>query len=86
MSGMVIEFHDVHFNLSTILEFIREIDLDLCHIHANNWGGVDINNVPKVLELTFARDPIKIDGRFTNPHILDQKNNPIKEEIIIQFE
>ena len=86
MSGIVIEFHDVHVNLSTILKFITEVDLDLCHIHANNWGGVDSNNVPKVLELTFARSPIKIDGRLTIPHVLDQKNNPKKEETIIQFE
>lgn len=86
ISGLVIEFHDVHVNLSAILKFIREIDLDLCHTHANNWGGVDSNNVPKVLELTFARNPIKIDGRPNIPHILDQKNNPKKEEIIIQFE
>jgi hypothetical protein len=86
MSGIVIEFHDVHVNLSIILKFIREIDLDLCHIHANNWGGVDGNNVPKVLELTFARNPIKIDGKLTIPHVLDQINNPKKEEIIIQFE
>jgi hypothetical protein len=86
MSGIVIEFHDVHVNLSTILKFITEVDLDLCHIHANNYGGVDSNNVPKVLELTFARSPVKIDGRLTIPHILDQKNNPKKEETIIQFE
>jgi hypothetical protein len=86
MSGIVIEFHDVHVNLSTILKFITEVDLDLCHIHANNYGGVDSNNVPKVLELTFARSPIKIDGRLTIPHVLDQKNNPKKEETIIQFE
>jgi hypothetical protein len=38
------------------------------------------------LELTFARNPIKIDGKLTIPHVLDQKNNPKKEEIIIQFE
>jgi hypothetical protein len=86
MSGIVIEFHDVHINLSTILKFIREIDLDLCHIHANNWGGVDSHNVPKVLEITFARNPTKIDDRPIIPHILDQKNHPKKEEIIIQFE
>ena len=86
ISGIVIEFHDVHLNISNILKFIREIDLDLCHIHANNWGGVDSNNVPKVLELTFARDPIKIDNKAAIPHILDQRNNPRKDEMIIQFE
>jgi len=86
ISGIVIEFHDVHINLDIILRFIKEIDLDLCHIHANNWGGVDGNNVPKVLELTFARNPTKIDGRPAIPHILDQKNHPKKDEIIIQFE
>jgi hypothetical protein len=85
ISGLVIEFHDVPVYLDVILKFIKEIDLDLCHIHANNWGGVDSNNVPKVLELTFARDPIKIDSKVTIPHILDQRNNPRKEEIIIQF-
>lgn len=86
ISGLVIEFHDVPVNLNIILKFIKDIDLDLCHIHANNWGGLDSNNVPKVLELTFARDPIKIDNKSTIPHILDQRNNPRKEEIIIQFE
>jgi hypothetical protein len=86
ISGIVIEFHDVHLNISNILKFIREIDLDLCHIHANNWGGVDSNNVPKVLELTFARDPIKMDNKAAIPHILDQRNNPRKDEMIIQFE
>jgi hypothetical protein len=85
ISGIVIEFHDVPTNLNIILKFIKEIDLDLCHIHANNWGGVDSNNVPRVLELTFAREPIKIDNKVTIPHILDQRNNPRKEEVIIQF-
>jgi hypothetical protein len=85
ISGLVIEFHDVPVNINIILKFIKEIDLDLCHIHANNWGGLDSNNVPKVLELTFARDPIAIDSKPTIPHILDQRNNPKKEETIIQF-
>jgi hypothetical protein len=86
ISGLLIEFHDVPANLNTILKFIKEIDLDLCHIHANNWGGVDSNMVPKVIELTFARDPVKIDDKSTVPHILDQRNNPRKEDITINFE
>ena len=86
ISGLVIEFHDVHINLDIILKFIKELDLDLCHIHANNWGGVDSNLVPKVLELTFARDPVKIGDKSTIPHILDQKNNARKEDITIRFE
>lgn len=86
ISGLVIEFHDVHINLDIILKFIKELDLDLCHMHANNWGGVDSNLVPKVLELTFARDPVKIGDKSTIPHILDQSNNARKEDIIIHFE
>jgi hypothetical protein len=42
--------------------------------------------VPKVLELTFARDPVKIGDKSTIPHILDQKNNARKEDITIRFE
>ena len=49
ISGLIIEFHDVPANLNMISKFIKEIDLDLCHIHANNWGGVDSNMVPKVI-------------------------------------
>lgn len=85
ISGIVIEFHDVHINLDIILRFIKEIDLDLCHIHANNWGGVDSNNIPKVLELTFSRNPIVINNKPAVPHILDQSNNPTKKDIVILF-
>jgi hypothetical protein len=42
--------------------------------------------VPKIIELTFARDPVKLDEKSTMPHILDQRNNPRKEEITINFE
>jgi hypothetical protein len=83
--GLAIEFHDVDINLDKILHFIEKIDLKLIHIHPNNYAGLGINNIPSILELTFSRNPVKVDDNLNLPHNLDQKNNPNSNDIDIFF-
>ena len=87
LSGLVIEFHSVDFHLDKISDFIKKINLELTHIHANNGGipKVDLNNNPTVIELTFAKDPIVVSNEFVTPHYLDQKNIRELDDILIDF-
>ena len=83
--GIAIEFHDVDLHLEKISEFIEKIDLDLVHIHANNYSKPNIQNIPTTIELTFARNPINIGDNLNLPHKLDQKNDPNSKNIDLFF-
>jgi hypothetical protein len=92
---LVIEFHHFHnldnkeyYNIvNATIEKIREF-FEPVHLHGNNYEGVtNVNGVlmPSVIEVTFLRkDRIKIPGKARIlPHLLDQPNNPAKEEIVL---
>ena len=81
INGLAIEFHDVDLHKNRIEKFISSFDLTLVHIHPNNYGGVDINGDPLVLEMTFSRNPKMMSKNSTLPHKLDQVNNPNKSDI-----
>ena len=83
--GIAIEFHDVDLHFQKISNFIEEIDLDLVHIHANNYSKPDKQGIPTAIELTFARNPIKIGNNLDLPHKLDQKNDPNSKNIDLFF-
>jgi FkbM family methyltransferase len=85
IEGIVIEFHQADLHLERIINFIKNINLQLCHVHANNFQNCDKFGVPTTLELTFSKNPSKLNGEFISPHLLDQKNNPNNEEIVIKF-
>ena len=74
ISGLVIEFHDIHQHLNKIKEFIDSLNLNLIHTHINNVGGTTPEGSPKVIELTFANCKVfkKVDKL---PHNLDQPNS-----------
>ena len=50
---LVIEFHDVDKNIKKIKNFLEKLDLKIIHIHGNNYGGLDKNNNPKVIEYLY---------------------------------
>ena len=85
ITGLTIEFHDVDIHLDKISDFIKNIDLDLVHIHPNNYAEPGMYNIPSLLELTFAQNPIKIGSDFILPHKLDQKNDPNSQNIDLFF-
>ena len=83
--GLCIEFHDIDLHIDKINKFINEIDLTLIHIHPNNFGRKDEANNPTVIELSFAKDANTTNKKNVLPNILDQKNNPLFEDIKLMF-
>jgi hypothetical protein len=83
--GIVIELHNLDLHLERIVSFVENFPLTLVHIHPNNFGGVDNNGDPLVVELTFAKDPDSIEPNNHLPHRLDQENNPHAKEIQLTF-
>jgi len=49
---VIIEFHDLQKNLKKIRSFINKTKLKNIHISANNYGLVDENGIPQVIEMT----------------------------------
>lgn len=86
ISGMVIEFHDVNIFLDRIYKFVLDFELQLVHIHSNNYGGLSLLRYPLVMEMTFAKDPIPINNQEPIlPHLLDMTNNVNREDLNIDF-
>ncbi len=85
IEGLVIEFHEVDMNLTKITNFLNKFDLKLIHIHGNNWTDYGINGIPSSLELSFSKNPEFVKKDLSLPHYLDQKNNPDRDEIKLNF-
>ena len=83
--GLVIEFHDVDLHRERIGSFIRSFPLTLVHVHPNNYGGVDDNGDPLVLEMTFSGSPELITPAAQLPHRLDQPNSAKADELSLSF-
>lgn len=71
---LVIEFHDVDKNIKKIKNFIKKLDLKIIHIHGNNYGGLDKNNNPKVIELSLLNSK-----KIKLKKILSKRNYPIND-------
>ena len=56
----------------------------LVHIHPNN-NRLDEEGGPKAIELTFSRNPIKLEDKFIHPHALDQNNVLRKDSVSMRF-
>ena len=56
IQGIIIEFHNVTKNFDVIKSFLNKIssNLNLVHIHANNYSVKEINEFPEALELTIS--------------------------------
>ena len=88
MTGLAIEFHDCDLNHYRIKNFIESFDLQLVHLHVNNWGFITPNRFPQALELTFS--PKQFNKKIINetnkfPISLDQPNNPLFQDYSIEF-
>jgi hypothetical protein len=85
LSGLIIEFHNIDIHMIQIINFIKRFKLKLIHIHPNNYSEVSYDKNPLTIEITFEKNPIKINNFKSLPHPLDQKNNPIKKDIKLKF-
>ena len=46
LTGLVIEFHECDLHFEKIKKFINEFELQLVHIHVNNYGIVNEFGIP----------------------------------------
>ena len=89
LTGLVIEFHNCDLMFDKIKLFIESLNLDLVHVHVNNFGFITKDRFPTVLELTFSPRKYNLkkeyeENIFPDP-ILDQPNNKNEEDINIFF-
>jgi len=87
---LVIEFHDLHKNMNKIKKFLEKLDLKVIHIHANNYGGVNIDGDPKVVELSLLNaKKFKINNTYSKRNYpvinLDYRNLKRRDDIKIKF-
>lgn len=84
-AGAVIEFHDVDINIERILRFVESFELELAHIHANNYAPLNEHGLPLAIEVTFSRRGAFSDRAPALPHALDDANAIDRDEIEIGF-
>lgn len=84
--GMAIEFHECQKFINNIIKFVNDFTLEIVHIHANNYDHNINNEIPKTLELTFAKNPKAIGNFKSLPHILDSPNRAKSPEINLTFD
>ena len=89
--GVIIEFHEITKNLNKIIEFINKINsnLDLVHIHANNYSVKELDKFPEVIELIFSKKMINTIDRINDKEYplkdLDFPNSKRSPDIKISF-
>jgi len=85
ITGIAIEFHDCDKNINQIVKFVNEIGMSIAHIHANNYGMIGKNNIPRALEITLTHSNSKIAKFSKLPHKLDRPNKRSRDDIKIIF-
>ena len=88
---LIIEFHRIRQNLSKIKKFLLENKFKIIHIHGNNFGGIDKNGNPNVMEVTFINPrKFKVSKHKSNFKYpipgLDFRNFKRANDIILNFD
>ena len=79
------EMHNIDIHLEKIENFIKDFNLKLVHIHANNGALVrKEDNLPVTLELTFSKYS-KVNSSTILPNKLDKPCDPYIEEIYLKI-
>ncbi len=86
ITGMAIEFHDCGQHLEEIGSFLERLNLQIVHIHANNYSPLDASLLPAALEISFSADPGPSKGACRYPRALDRPNKASGDEICLSFE
>lgn len=88
INGMSIEFHDFDLHINLISDFINKFDLEIVHLHVNNFGLINKNSIPSVVEFSFAnKEYVDISGvnKKTYPLYIDKPCNKELEDENITF-
>lgn len=85
ITGVVMEMHDIDMHFEKIENFIKNFNLKLVHIHANNAAPLRTeDNLPVTLELTFSKYS-KVNSSTILPNELDKPCDPNIEEIYLKI-
>ncbi len=87
---LIIEFHNIHRNISKIKKFLMKSKLKLIHIHGNNYAGINKNKDPNVIEITMLNSKkfkiLKNKSDFKYPiNGLDYINFKRRNDIKLKF-
>ena len=86
---MVIEFHSCDLMSEKIKLFIEKLNLDLVHIHVNNYGSVTKDRFPTVIEFTFSAKKYNLKRKENENNFpvesFDQPNNKNDQDAPISF-
>ena len=75
ISGLVIEFHKPIYNLTKVIKFVRDMDLNLANIHVNNCLPKTENlEIDPSIELSFTYK-LATNETAEIPHNLEQPND-----------
>ncbi len=86
ISCLVVEFHNLdEENYEILKKFVSEFSLNLCHTHINISGDFNIDNSPKVIELTFVQNLNKDKKVKYLPHPLDMQTYETNKKYDILF-
>ncbi len=90
ITGLAIEFHDCDLMIEKIKLFIEGFNLDLVHIHVNNYGIINKNNFPTVIELTFSQKKYNSKRNINENKFpledFDEPNNKNHKDVDIIFD
>lgn len=86
LSGAVIEFHNVSKKMDTILSFVEQFELDICHIHCNNAAPLNESFIPEIVEISFTRFETKYSNKLCLPNVHDKPNLMNKPDYQIKFQ
>jgi len=84
LSGLAIEFHQPISNLKIIENFVSQLGLAICNIHANNCLPKHYSTVEPSLEITFSVNP-GFKGEPQIPHEFEEDNDKSCEPIRLSF-
>ena len=82
---LIIEFHKFDINEEIIINFKKNLNLELTHIHPNNYSVLNEKNDPTVVEMTFEKNPEIIGENKVLPNKLDMKNWKRGPQIDLKF-
>ena len=90
LEGLVIEFHNSDLMEEKILDFSKQLKLDLVHVHVNNFGDINNKGYATTFEATYSPRKYNIQrekDEFIFPvKGLDQPNNERDEDEKVSFE
>ena len=84
LSGLAVEFHQPISNLKVIENFVSQLGLAICNVHANNCLPKHYSRVEPSLEITFSVNR-GLDGEPQIPHDFEEDNDQSCEPIILSF-